>query len=65
MDCARARTYIECYVDGELDPVTGADVEKHLHQCPTCQRARDRLIAFRALIRDGVPYRVPPYRLSR
>ena len=56
MNCEQTRTYIECYVDGELDPVTSAGIEEHLHQCATCQREWKRLGSLRSLIKEGAPY---------
>jgi anti-sigma factor RsiW len=65
MNCAQAQTYIECYVDEQLDPVTSARVEEHLHQCAGCQRALARLSSLRSLIKEAVPYHTAPDRLSK
>jgi anti-sigma factor RsiW len=65
MDCAKARTVIECYADGELDAVTSATIEKHLEQCARCQSALERLNSLSILIKEAAPYRSAPDRLSR
>ena len=65
MNCAQAQTYIECYVDEQLDPVTSARFEEHLHQCAGCQRSLDRLSSLRSLIKEAVPYHTAPERLSK
>jgi anti-sigma factor RsiW len=65
MDCAQARTYIDCYVDGELDPVISARIEQHLRDCAACQRAREQLNSLRSLIREGAPYHTAPDWLSK
>ena len=36
MDCSKARTLLDPYVDGELDLVTSLGVEEHLRSCPAC-----------------------------
>lgn len=65
MDCAQTRTYIECYADGELDPVTSADIEGHLRHCAACKRALDQLSSLRSLVKESVPYYPAPDRLSQ
>ena len=65
MDCAQTRAHIECYVDGELDPMASASVEAHLHGCVACQHAVDRLVSLGSLIREGMPYRAAPDRLRQ
>ena len=65
MNCSQTQTYIECYVDAQLDAVTSARFEEHLHHCAACQRALDRLKSLRSLIKDAVPYHTAPDRLSK
>ena len=65
MDCAQTRTYLECYADEELDPITSVGVEAHLSHCAECQRAMDRLTSLRALIKQGAPYHAAPHGLSQ
>jgi anti-sigma factor RsiW len=65
MDCIQARTYLDCYVDGELDAVTSAALERHVEQCASCRRAADRLGDLRALIKEAAPYHVAPPALAR
>jgi anti-sigma factor RsiW len=38
MTCSETRTMIGAYVDGEIDPATAADVERHLRECAACSR---------------------------
>lgn len=65
MDCAQARTFIECDVDDELDPVTSAGVEEHARHCAACQRAVARLVSLRSLIKEGAPYLRAPDRFAQ
>jgi anti-sigma factor RsiW len=65
LDCAQARTVIECYVDGELDALTTASIEQHVQDCAGCQRALGRLRSLSTLIKDAAPYRAAPDHLSR
>lgn len=60
MNCAQIQSYIECYADGELDPVTSVGVEKHLHECATCARTLEELNAFRLLVKSSAPYHRAP-----
>ncbi len=36
MNCPQARLLIDAYADGELDPASILELEKHLHDCPAC-----------------------------
>ena len=65
MDCAHARTVIECYADGELDAVTSANFEAHVEHCGRCQGALERLNSLRILIKEAAPYRAAPEHLAR
>ena len=64
MNCAQVQIHIECYVDGELDPVTSVRIEEHLHHCTTCSRALEQLNSLRSLIREGAPYHTASEHLS-
>jgi anti-sigma factor RsiW len=65
MDCAQSRSYLECYADSELDPVTSAQLEKHLEHCVQCRQAAEYLTRLHSLIREAVPYKKAPERLVR
>jgi anti-sigma factor RsiW len=65
MDCTQTRDFIECYADGELDAITSAKVEQHLHTCATCQRSRDALHSLRTLVKNDASYYRAPDRLVR
>jgi anti-sigma factor RsiW len=65
MDCVKARGVIECYADGELDPLTSASVEKHLEHCAICRSALERLNSLSALIKEAAPYQRAPGHLAK
>jgi anti-sigma factor RsiW len=65
LNCAQARTAIECYADGELDALTSTTIETHLAHCAECQRTLERLRSLSVLIKEAAPYRAAPDRLSR
>jgi anti-sigma factor RsiW len=65
LDCAQARTVIECYADGELDALMSARVEEHLERCAGCQSALERLRSLSLLIKEAAPCYAAPDRLSR
>lgn len=50
MRCWRARRHVSAYLDGELDPVTKATVERHLESCPTCPPLYASLVGVRATL---------------
>ena len=64
MNCAQIQTYIECYADGELDPVTSVGVENHLQECATCATALKEFNALRSLIKASAPYHRAPHGLA-
>jgi RNA polymerase sigma-70 factor (ECF subfamily) len=45
MLCWEARRHVSDYLDGELEPVIAARVEKHLEACPTCPPLYAALVA--------------------
>src|SRR5436190_2771605 len=63
MDCTQTREYLQCYVDGELDPVTTRTVDQHLHGCSACMGVYRQLNALRSSIVEGAPYHAAPDRL--
>ena len=50
MHCWRARRHISAYLDGELQPDTAAEVERHLAGCPTCPPLYASLVGVRATL---------------
>ena len=60
MECAHARTLLECYVDLELDAVTSARLDEHLRGCDACRRALAPLSSLRRIVREAAPYHAAP-----
>ena len=48
MNCEEAINLMDGYLDGELDPVTNQEIERHLRNCGKCEQAYE---AQRALVR--------------
>lgn len=63
MECKEVRSYIDCYADGELDPVVATHIDEHLKHCVGCQHALEELTSVRTLIQAGAPYYAAPGRL--
>jgi anti-sigma factor RsiW len=60
LSCDETRELLHAYVDGELDLAHAVGVERHLDDCPACARARDELLALRALVQSAAPrFRAP------
>ncbi len=61
MKCDDAQALIAAYVDGELDPLRGHLIERHLRGCAQCAAQRRRLLALRERLRSEVPsFAAPP-----
>ena len=64
MECSKARTLLDPYVDGELDLVTSLGVEEHLRSCPACALSHENYRALRAGLRDAALYFPAPTALE-
>ncbi|HLA09110.1 MAG TPA: anti-sigma factor [Pyrinomonadaceae bacterium] len=56
MGCQRAQELIHPYIDGELDPLQAADVERHIEQCENCNLLYRNQIALRSSLKDSSLY---------
>ena len=56
MDCNELNVMLNAYVDGELDALTMARMESHLHTCVTCQQRLRAQTDLRAAIKTASPY---------
>jgi anti-sigma factor RsiW len=65
LSCDETRELLHAYVDGELDMAHALGVERHLDDCPACARARDELLALRALVQSAAPRFWAPDSLHR
>ena len=55
MSCPR-RLEAQACLDGELDAVSSAAVERHIEGCAECTELRTEIEAIRRLMREEVPY---------
>jgi mycothiol system anti-sigma-R factor len=63
MNCEEAINLMDGYLDGELDPITNQEIERHLRDCRRCEQA---YAAQRTLVRtiaSAVPYYKAPVEL--
>src|SRR5437867_10500751 len=56
MNCKQAEALIGAYADGEIDPLQGYSIEKHLLGCAGCAAIHHGILTLRARIRAEVPY---------
>ena len=63
MNCARYRQVLDASVDGELDPVTVAEIDAHVGMCTACAALRAERRALGARIRAEAPRLAAPERL--
>lgn len=48
MHCARARSLVSDYINGDLDAETATLLEEHLHECPNCPPLYAAFVTVRA-----------------
>jgi anti-sigma factor (TIGR02949 family) len=54
MSCKLVRRHIGAFVDGELDPATQIEFDRHLETCPGCQEHLGFERSFREQTRDSI-----------
>ena len=55
MNCDSANSYLNAFVDGELDPGVECALEEHLRTCSDCQSAVWEIREFRSLFKASAP----------
>src|SRR6266487_1794848 len=62
IDHDRMQELLHAYVDGEIDLVSGQEVEEHLRSCEDCRRGEQQIRALRdAMSSDAPAYRAPAH----
>src|SRR6266513_168986 len=62
IDHDRMQELLHAYVDGELDLVSGQEIEQHLRTCEDCRRVEEQIRALHdALTSDAPTYRAPAH----
>jgi anti-sigma factor RsiW len=60
VNCARLRQVLDGWLDGELDPATGAEIERHVRGCPACAVLKEGRVVLGQQLRGELPrYRAP------
>jgi anti-sigma factor RsiW len=60
MDCKEAKTWLQGYLDDELDLRETVEIERHLESCGSCSEARDSQRVLRDSIQaSGLRFRCP------
>jgi mycothiol system anti-sigma-R factor len=65
MNCEEAINLMDGYVDGELDPVTNQEIERHLRDCRGCEQAYEAQRALVRAIGSTAPYYKAPAELRQ
>ena len=65
MECKRAMSLIDAYMDGELDPVHAVEVESHLQECGGCARRLESRKNLQQALRTKLPYYRAPVSVRR
>jgi len=65
VDCERARTLIDAYLDRELAVETSAELERHLETCADCRARYEARRALSAGLQNPALRRAAPERLRR
>jgi mycothiol system anti-sigma-R factor len=63
MNCEEAINLMDGYLDGELDPVTNQEIERHLRDCRGCEQAYEAQRALVRAIGSSAPYYKAPQEL--
>ena len=53
MDCHDCARLADAWLDGELDPATTAEFERHVRQCPACSRRTEALRSLASAVRTA------------
>jgi mycothiol system anti-sigma-R factor len=65
MNCQEAINLMDGYVDGELDPVTNQEIERHLRECRSCEQAYEAHRVVVDAIGSAAPYYKAPAELRQ
>src|SRR5947208_13695761 len=62
IDHTRMQELLHAYVDGEIDLVSGREVEEHLRSCENCRHLEQQIRALsQALTNDAPAFRAPAH----
>lgn len=56
MSCTRIRSVLDAYLDGELDIMHAAEIDRHVDECPTCRDHWQQAHMLRAAVQENAPY---------
>ena len=65
IDHTQMQELLHAYVDGEVDLVTGREMEEHLRSCEGCRRTEQQIRALREALTSNAPAYRAPARLRR
>ena len=56
MNCREAQELIHGFVDSQLDLVLNLEMERHIHECPSCSATHERLRVMHTVVSDNSLY---------
>jgi anti-sigma factor RsiW len=59
IDCKHVWEHISAYIDGDIDPVLRAEIDKHLETCEICSAVLDSTRNVVVLIADDRVFELP------
>jgi predicted anti-sigma-YlaC factor YlaD len=59
IDCKHVWEYISAYIDGDVDAVLRAKIDKHLETCEVCSAVLDSTRNLVVLVADGRVFELP------
>ena len=65
MDCRKAGTLLNAYLDGELDLSASLELEAHLADCAACRAERETLSRLSRRLREGLTRHEAPAELKQ
>jgi anti-sigma factor (TIGR02949 family) len=60
MECTEVSTWLDAYIDGELEPERAAPLEAHVGGCARCATSIDERRSLRDTLAEGAEYRAAP-----
>jgi anti-sigma factor RsiW len=60
MNCEQAKTLIDLYADGELDPTAMLELEQHFKSCAACARALNNLQSLKKAVKQDALFFAAP-----
>jgi predicted anti-sigma-YlaC factor YlaD len=59
IDCKHVWQYVSAYIDGDVDALLRAEIDRHLEHCEICSAIMDSMRNVVVLVADGRVFEIP------